>query len=217
MSLVENEMASSERHPRDRARTRRRIIEAVGRLLARQGFQGVGVNAIARESGCDKVLIYRYFGGVQELLRAYAAEGDFWPTVQHLIGDAPPATPNAELARRALGGLLRWLRRHPLTQEILRWELLERNELTECLTRYREEFGRQLMEAFAPEPGLDLEAVGSLLAAGITYLVLRSKPADVYNGLRLDSEQDWARVEAALESLIHFGLQGSGKPAPVLS
>jgi len=36
----------------------------------------------------------------------------------------------------------------------------------------------------------------------LTYLILRSKTADVYNGLHLDSEEDWARIERAAGFLV---------------
>ena len=58
----------------------------------------VGVNAIAREAGVDKVLIYRYFGGLPELLRQWGASGRFWPSVDELLGD------DAERDARAAGG-----------------------------------------------------------------------------------------------------------------
>ncbi|MBI5086119.1 MAG: TetR/AcrR family transcriptional regulator [Acidobacteria bacterium] len=192
--------------PRDRARTRHSIIEAVGRLLARQGFKGVGVNAVAREAGVDKVLIYRYFGGIPQLLHAYAEEGGFWPTPGELLGSGTQEESNLVLARRALIGLLRWLREHPLTLEIMRWELLERNELTRALARRREEFAARLMCTFHPEPDIDLAALGAVLAAGSTYLLLRARTSDAYNGLHLDSEQDWRRLEAALDALISGAL-----------
>ena len=64
---------------RDRESTRARLIAAVGTLLAREGFTGLGVNAVAREAGVDKVLIYRYFGGLPELIVAFGREGNFWP------------------------------------------------------------------------------------------------------------------------------------------
>ncbi|MBI5281606.1 MAG: TetR/AcrR family transcriptional regulator [Candidatus Solibacter usitatus] len=192
--------------PRDRARTRHSIIEAVGRLLARQGFKGVGVNAVAREAGVDKVLIYRYFGGIPQLLKAYAEEGGFWPTQAELLGSGSDTETNLDLARRALLGLLRWLRQHPLTLEIMRWELLERNELTRALARHREEFATRLMRTFRPQPDIDLAALGAVLAAGGTYLLLRARTSDVYNGIHLDSEQEWDRLELALDSLISAAL-----------
>ena len=48
---------------RSRLKTEQRLIDAVGALLLEQGYPAVGINAIARQAGCDKVLIYRYFGG----------------------------------------------------------------------------------------------------------------------------------------------------------
>ena len=61
-----------QRPARDREATKARILGAVGVVLARDGFGAVGVNAIAKEAGVDKVLIYRYFGG---LARAAARMG----------------------------------------------------------------------------------------------------------------------------------------------
>ncbi|RPI71559.1 MAG: TetR/AcrR family transcriptional regulator, partial [Desulfobacteraceae bacterium] len=59
---------------RDSEQTRRALINAVGSLLARDGFQAVGVNAVAKEAGVDKVLIYRYFGGLPGLIAAFGKE-----------------------------------------------------------------------------------------------------------------------------------------------
>jgi hypothetical protein len=59
-----------------------------------------------------------------------------------------------------------------------------------------------LIEGFAQAAGIDAQAVGSLLAAGQTYLLLRAHTIDVYNGLSLNSDGDWARVEVAICSLI---------------
>ncbi len=192
--------------PRNSQQTRKKIIAAVGRLLSRSGFRNLGVNAIAREAGVDKVLIYRYFGGIQELLRAYAEEGDFWPTAEELLagfrGQLPPS--NADLAAKLLIEFGRALRRRPITQEIMRWELLERNELTDALAHYREEQGMKLIRMIRNARGVDLQALGSLLSAGQTYLILRSKTAAVYNGLELDSDREWKRIEKNIRHLVRL-------------
>ena len=67
---------------RDREATRTRLIGAVGTLLSQEGFKGLGVNAVAREAGVDKVLIYRYFGGLQGLIVSFGREGNFWPSIR---------------------------------------------------------------------------------------------------------------------------------------
>ncbi|MDP9051482.1 MAG: TetR/AcrR family transcriptional regulator [Acidobacteriota bacterium] len=191
---------------KNKERTRSAILAAVGSLLAREGFRNLGINAVAREAAVDKVLIYRYFGGMEDLLKAYAAEGDFWPSSEELmlaIQKAEPRT-DAELAGALLIEFGRALRRRPVTQEILRWELLERNELTDTLARYREEEGMKLLKLLSRNGAddLDLAAIGSLLAAGQTYLILRSRTVDVYNGLKLDDEQGWERLEDAIRKIV---------------
>ena len=184
---------------RNSQETRKRILQAVGRLLARSGFRDVGINSIAHEAGVDKVLIYRYFGGLPELLRAYAEEGDFWPSTAELLGTARElgAQTEVEMAAALLIAFGRALRRRPITQEIMRWELLEQNALTDTLAHYREEQARELIGSFAGS-GIDVEALSSLLAAGQTYLILRAKTVDVYSGLELRKDKDWARLEQAI-------------------
>lgn len=200
--------------PRDSEQTRRRILAALGELLATSGFRDVGVNAIARQAGVDKVLIYRYFGGLPELLKAYAEESDFWPTNEELQaeieGDAGAATEagRARLIQLAFG---RALRRRQLTQEIMRWELLERNELTDMLAHHREAQGNDLIQSFEKPGGPDVRAIGSILGAGLTYLILRAKTADVYNGLHLRSEEDWARIERAVGFLVEAAFARDGR------
>jgi AcrR family transcriptional regulator len=71
---------------RDKQITIRRFISEVGSLLSREGFKGIGVNAVAREAGMDKVVIYRYFGGLTGLIEAYGKEGDLWPSALELAG-----------------------------------------------------------------------------------------------------------------------------------
>jgi len=63
---------------RNRKATEQKILKAVGSLLARGGFRTFGINAVARQARVDKVLIYRYFGGMPDLLRAYAEAGTYW-------------------------------------------------------------------------------------------------------------------------------------------
>jgi AcrR family transcriptional regulator len=61
---------AEDRQTRNRARTEAAILAAAEMLLAERGFTAFGVNAIARAAGCDKQLIYRYFGGLDGLAEA---------------------------------------------------------------------------------------------------------------------------------------------------
>jgi AcrR family transcriptional regulator len=186
---------------RDRERTSKKILAAMGRLLARKGSASLGVNAIAREARVDKVLIYRYFGGLPDLYRAFALQGNSFPNLEevtqgrlHELAKIPPA----QAVKEIILGFARAIRHRPLTKEIMRWELQERNELTDALAVER---NRQSQHWFALAPDVqdaDLPAVVSILVAGQIFLTLRAKTTDTYNGIDLHSEKGWKRIETAV-------------------
>ena len=201
---------------RDRETTRARLIEAVGTLLARKGFTGLGVNAVAREAGVDKVLIYRYFGGLPELIVAFGREGNFWPSIKELAGGDVVAfgqLPLAEQLSRLGKNFMTAIRTRPLTQEILAWEMIERNELTVELETIRENTMTNFFEMFfhSANKGLDIAAMGAIIGAGISYLVSRGRKIRFYNGIDLDSEAGWQRLEGAIDTMIQGTFAESGK------
>jgi AcrR family transcriptional regulator len=193
------------RRVRDREATRRRILDAAMRLLARDGFAALGVNAVGREAGVDKMLIYRYFGGLPELVAAAASRAEFWPPPGE-AGDASRAADAAEWGKAELLALYRGLRERPMTQEVLRWELVERNELTERLAELRERMGLEALARAGVDPALaeaiDLPAISALLSAGLIYLVLRAKTATAFNGVPLRSRAGAERIERAAATAV---------------
>ncbi len=195
---------------RDSDETRKGILAALGRLLAEKGFNQVGINSVAREAGVDKVLIYRYFGGMAQLLRDFAVQGGFWPTISQLAGGQLQGFRTlAEAGTAMLNGHLRELRARPLTQEIMRWELHERNELTDELARHREQQGIEIMALLPNDEKaahVDVAAAAAIIHAGITYLVLRQKTADVYLGVDLTSDEGWLRISKSVAHLMRAAL-----------
>jgi AcrR family transcriptional regulator len=198
--------AASSTAERNREQTSARILAAVGEVLARDGFGGVGVNAIAKQAGVDKVLIYRYFGGLGELLESWVRSGQFWPDVDELLGDDPAAflaLPTPERFARFIEHFIDSLRARPLTLEILAAEVLERNPLTAILETQREEWGErasQLLggEDFARHP--EWRGLTLLLVAGVQYLLLRSRKIRIFGGIDLRSDAGWDELKMSLRS-----------------
>lgn len=187
--------------PRDSQKTRRAILDAAARLLAREGFQRFGISAVAREAQVDKVLIYRYFGGAEDLLRALASEGGLFPALDQLLPAELSGSPRA-LARHALIEYARWLRRHPYALALFRWELLESNHLTAALAACREDFARSLLARLPVDPSLDLPALAAILAAGVTLLALRTGAGSTFCDVPIGNESDWRRIEDALARFV---------------
>ena len=129
---------------RDKVETRERILRAAERLLTQSGGKEFGINSLAREAGVDKVLIYRYFGSLAEVLRAVGDEISLWPSTADLLGPGiiPRKVTDPEDALiRVLTNSLKELRRRKPSQEIARWGLVESNELTDKYAAVREKRG----------------------------------------------------------------------------
>jgi AcrR family transcriptional regulator len=198
---------------RDKEYTKARILAAVGKLLAESGFRQLGINAIAQEAGVDKVLIYRYFGSLSGLLQAFGQEGNYWPSVEDLVAgvSAKAEDSRADWATQLLMQLLYELQQRPTTQEILRWEILEGNELTQELAIARNRVATESLRLLADKFGLskhqDLSAISAILIAGVVYLVLRAKANPTFLGIDFSSPHGWQRIEQAATSIIQSTFQ----------
>lgn len=204
---------------RDRGRTEHALRRAVEVILGREGFEKLGVNAVAREAGVDKVLIYRYFGGLDGLLSSWATEATFWPSVEELTGYQGEALLRRDPPRRVcvvFQQFARALKRRPATQEVIAWELRRGAELPAALREVRTAVIEQLLRLYLPE--LKPVADGGVRAAesaavfgalqtiwsGVLMQVLRSKSAGEGGGRinALESDADWAAMDGAIELMV---------------
>jgi AcrR family transcriptional regulator len=198
--------ASGERNrERNRDLTTQRILAAVGEVLARDGFSGIGINAVAQQAGVDKVLIYRYFGGLPELLKAWGDSGRFWPRVADLVTREPGlmALPMAERYARFFDHFIDELRARPLTLEILAAEVQDRNELTAILETEREQWGEEAGRVlggaeFAAWP--HAKALTILLVVAVQYLLVRSRKVRVFGGIDVRTDAGWRELKAAIHA-----------------
>jgi AcrR family transcriptional regulator len=195
-----------------RIHTQNRILNAVKTLLLEKGFPEVGINAIARSAGCDKVLIYRYFGGMDELLQRFADEQDLWWNVDEIITENMD-----EISQMTLPQLLEaLLKRHikalqsrPLTQEIMAWEMSASNPLTQTLNRIRSEQGMLLVKKLRlhfNQPNIDLGGILGIFGAAINYLIIRTRHSESEY-----KTEEWWRLEQTISSLLSCNTQSAGK------
>lgn len=188
---------------RSRLQTEQRILDAVGQLLLEQGYPAVGINAIARRAGCDKVLIYRYFGGFDELLLAFAETSELWWEVDEIMLER--AEQCAAIALPDYLGILldryvKTLEARPLALEIMAWEMSAQNNLTSALARTRSERGMELVKrirAYYQQPNIDIGGILGVFGAAINYLVIRTrKQSQQYK------TEEWWRLQQTIEKLL---------------
>lgn len=180
---------------RDSERTRKRLLAAAERVIEQRGIAAAGVNAIAAESGVDKVLIYRYFGGARELLATLGRERALWPDGARHAG-AP--TPSAAVVA-ALREVADAFARSAVLRRAAGAEAAGDDALGGTVAAAREERSAALVAALrerhALPSHLDLNALVAVLSAAITYLSLLRGEERAFCGLDLRSATDWRRVE----------------------
>lgn len=188
------------------------MIRAVGTLLAREGFQGMGVNAIAREAGVDKVLIYRYFGSLDTLIDRYCQEVDFWPMADELIGydeDAAMALGPGKRLALIINNLGKSLLRRPLSLEIVAWELAAPSEFSRHLNAARKRVTAEIFQRFFPEvkvpesgPSNDpIRETYYILVASVVLLIVRNRQDLLFDRRDLNDEANWAVFERSIDRL----------------
>jgi len=188
---------------RDRAQTQARIFQAGRALLAEGGFQAFGVNAVARKAGCDKQLIYRYFGGLDGLVDAIGEDLAGWVT-QHVPEDQGGRflLTYGDLMERLAELYADALCADPLMRRILVWELSESSphiaRMADARAKGIAQWIERMRGSLTPPKGADTVALNAVIIAAVQQLVLAAETSGSFAGLPLKSQKDWARAVAAV-------------------
>ena len=199
---------------RDRARTQDSILDAARSVLVDKGFGGWGVNAIARAAGCDKQLIYRYFGGLDGLAEALGTQIARETEAALAALPAPEVSSYGTLVAALIDAQIHVLCSHPVMQRIIAWELSEANALTRAFAEARSRalilwFAR-VKGDFAAPPGVDAPAINAVMIAAVQQMVLSSAAIGGFAGMSLAEPADWERLRTAIRQLV---LAAYGEPA----
>lgn len=187
---------------RDREATERRLVDTVGELIRENGFEKIGVNAVAARSGVSKILVYRYFGSVEGLLAAYIRRYDLWLNFPQ---DLPGREELPEFLKRTFRAQIARLRGDATLKRLYRWELSSDNELIVRLREQREQVGRELIRRVcdvAGRPEEQIAPLASLLSASVTYLALLGEFCPVYNGIPLQEDAGWEQIGRGIDQIV---------------
>ena len=192
---------------KNREQTEEKILEAVGSIIENQGFEKVGINAIATEAGVSKMLIYRYFGGIEELIAQYLIQKDYWANT-----DAAIINPEAvgDSIKSMFRRQVEQLRNDITLRRLYRWELFTDNQNIRQLRNRREENGCRLIKmvsALTGCPDAQVAALASILSASISYLALLEDQCQSYNGICLQTDEGWNQLMQGIEMIIDLWIK----------
>lgn len=201
------DIAAPEAPVRDRSATSARILRAATELLGESGFQHFGVNAVARRAGCDKQLIYRYYGGMDGLVDSIGGELARWIEQKMPVGGGSGfMLTYGDLVEHLMMLFMQALREDPLTRKVIAWEISDNSpqvrRLAEARARALGLWIEKMRGAMPPPKGIDHLALNVLLLASVQHVVLSGEMAGRVAGLTLASAKDWDRIAQAVKKLV---------------
>lgn len=192
----------------DRRRTEQALLDAFETVLVRDGIRRLSVNALVDEARVGKPLLYRYFGDLPGLVRAWGARRGFWPSStdpRHL--QSRNTRDDAAFRREMADELVatgEYLRSNPVSLELLAEELTAESELSDAFAQARNEHGRPFLAAMFTDRRYtrrDNRRLIIVLTAAVTYLAMRARRSPNFMGLRLDSEAGWEDAMAMIREI----------------
>jgi AcrR family transcriptional regulator len=180
-----------------RQATEAQIIRAFEKVLRRGGVEKMGVNAVIKEAGVGKGLLYDYFGGLQGLAEAWVRSADFVPSMEDIAGE-PLEEFNAKSAAERIAQVhvnyATMLKQDKLAGQLMAEEMLQRSALSKPLRSIRAHIG-EAHESFFTEDeefmDADLTALIFVLQAASNYLAIRAQSAPNYNGIDISKAEGW--------------------------
>ena len=187
--------------------TEKRLLEAVSRVIEDEGFTKIGINRIARQAQCDKVLIYRYFGGLDGLLVAWAKQYDFYSfAYSEFINQIEQAeTSNlGEIIKAVLLKQLEYLKDNQLMQELYVWEL-SGNSSFRAIQVEREKNGYKLqleLEKRLGDSCRDCNFHITIIIAAINHIILFTRQYNMFNGIDFSKHEAWDELKNVISDYV---------------
>ena len=192
---------------KNRQTTEMNLIKAVDELIEENGFEGLGINAVAAKAGVSKMLIYRYFNALDGLIAAYIQQHDYWINFDEQLPDEEHI---GEFIKEIFKRQIAMLRQSYTLRRLYRWELTSNNIFIKELREKREAKGVWLVDAvskLSKHPQKETAAMASILTAAISYLSLLEENCPVFNGINIQTEDGWKELEEGINILIDIWLE----------
>lgn len=192
---------------KNREQTECKILEAVASIVESEGFEKLGINTIASKANVSKMLIYRYFGGLDELIAQFIMQKDYWANTDTVIINPKSVGDSIKSMFRKQ---IEQLRSDVTLRRLCRWELSCNNTSIEQLRAKREENGCSLIKMVSTLtscPNTEIAALASILSASISYLALVEDQCLTYNGISLQTDKGWDQIMQGVEMIIDLWIK----------
>lgn len=192
---------------RNKEKSKQQFLNAVGKILKTKGYEALKVNDIAATAGLDKKLIYKYFGGTEQLLDTYISSQDFWSNVK---GEKVPQTitdGGKDFLTEMFKEQFDYVYKNKEFQKVLLWRLSQQRSSLKKLAEDQEANGEIILQGITDpyfgDKSEDYRAVAAILVAGIYYLNLSTTfNGHLFCGIDIKSDDGRGKIKEAISFIV---------------
>lgn len=207
---------------RNKERSKKKFLDAVGKILRTKGYTALKVSSIAAAAGVDKKMIYSYFGGLDGLIDEYFRSQDYWSELD--IEEVEKISFQSEdggksFMEKMLQTKFDYVYNNKEAQKLLLWCLSESRKPLKKLNHIQEEnreyIFKMLMNPYVKDKTEDVRSILAILVSGLYYLnMYAAMNGSIFCGIDLSTIKGRDKIKTAISFLLHCTyehLQGSDK------
>ncbi|UKB81512.1 TetR/AcrR family transcriptional regulator [Chryseobacterium sp. MEBOG07] len=196
---------------RNKERSIKKFLDAVGKILRTKGYTGLKVNDIAATAGVDKKMIYTYFGGMDGLIDEYIRSQDYWSkvTTEEIEKIKPKLDDGGKsFMENMLLSQFDYVYENKEAQKLLLWRLSEPRKSLKKLTDTQEENGeyifKLLMDSHFKENAEDVRSIMAIMVSGLYYLNMYAAiNGSIFCGIDVNSSRGRDKIKKAISFLLN--------------
>ncbi|MEJ5049282.1 TetR/AcrR family transcriptional regulator [Chryseobacterium culicis] len=196
---------------RNKERSKKKFLDAVGKILRTKGYTALKVNSIAATAGVDKKMIYSYFGGIDGLIDEYIRSQDYWSrvTIEEIEKIKPKLDDGGKsFMEEMFLSQFDYVYTNKEAQKLLLWRLSEPRKALKKLTDTQEENGeyifKLLMDPHFKDNAEDVRSIMAIMVSGLYYLNMYAAiNGSIFCGIDINTPQGRDKIKKAVSFMLH--------------
>jgi len=196
---------------RNKERSKKKFLDAVGKILRTKGYTALKVNSIAATAGVDKKMIYSYFGGIDGLIDEYIRSQDYWSkvTIEEIEKIKPKLDDGGKsFMEEMLLSQFDYVYSSKEAQKLLLWRLSEARKSLKKLTETQEENGeyifKLLMDSHFKDNAEKVRSIMAIMVSGLYYLnMYAAMNGSIFCGIDVDCPKGRDKIRKAISFMLH--------------
>lgn len=177
------------------------IMNAAVNLIEDKGFLKLAVTSICKEAHIEPITFYKRYKDLAEFMDEFVKRYDYW--FSDIVKTYSIDKDKKEKYLVLMHSLFKSLKENKCMQQLLRWELSERNGTTTRTANLREIHTLPLVNEYRElfsKTSVDIAAISSLIVGGIYYIILHNRLGH-FCDIDINTEEGEERICNAIEYL----------------